>query len=84
MFTLAESYPEFFARLVAYFAAESWQIVKANAVPSSGILAVAALFVLGLWKALELVLWTVRKLWPLLLLLGTASVAVALVQVEGG
>ena len=80
----AESYPTFFARVISFFAAESWQIVRANAIPLGGNSLIALVFLLGIWKAGELVVNLVRKLWPLLILLGTAGAVAVLVGVEAG
>jgi hypothetical protein len=76
---MSSSYPAFFARVFVYVAKESWAIVRDNAVPLSGNLVIAAIFLVGVWKALELAFWVVRKLWPLLLL---AEVAFAVLQIQ--
>jgi lysylphosphatidylglycerol synthetase-like protein (DUF2156 family) len=76
---MSRSYPVFFARVFVYVARESWAIVRDNAVPLSGNLVIAAVFVLGVWKALELAVLFIRKLWPLLIL---AEVALAVLQLE--
>ena len=53
--------------------------MKDNAVPLSGNLVIVIIFVLGVFKALELAVWFIRRLWPLLIL---AEVAFAVLQFE--
>ena len=76
---VSRSYPAFFAKVFAYMVRESWAIVKDNAVPLSGNLVIVIIFVLGVFKALELAVWFIRRLWPLLIL---AEVAFAVLQFE--
>jgi hypothetical protein len=75
----SSSYPVFFARVFVYVVRESWAIVRDNAVPLSGNLVIATIFVVGVWKVLELAVLFIRKLWPLLIL---AEVAFAVLQLE--
>jgi lysylphosphatidylglycerol synthetase-like protein (DUF2156 family) len=75
----SSSYPAFFARVFVYVVKGCWAIVRDNAVPLSGNLVIVAIFLVGIWKALELAFWVVRKLWPLLLL---AEVAFAVLQLQ--
>jgi hypothetical protein len=75
---LSDSYPLFFARVFVYVAKGSWAIVKENAVPFSGNVAIAAIFVLGMFKALQLAVWIVRKLWPVLVAVGVALIVLKL------
>ena len=76
---VSRSYPAFFARVFVYVVRECWAIVKDNAVPITGNLVIAAIFLVGVWKVLELAFWVFRKLWPLLLL---AEVAFAVLQLQ--
>jgi len=73
--TAAQGYPEFFARVVAYVGRDLWAIVRENAVPLSGNLVIIMIFALGVFRALRLVLWIMRKLWPVLLALAGLGVA---------
>jgi hypothetical protein len=78
----SSSYPVFFARVFVYVVRESWAIVKDNAVPLSGNLLIAIIFVLGVFKALELALWIVRKLWPVLVALAGVGVALIVLKLQ--
>jgi hypothetical protein len=75
---LSNSYPLFFARVFVYVARGSWAIIKENAVPFSGNVAIAAIFVLGMFKALQLAVWIVRKAWPVLVAVGVALIVLKL------
>jgi len=48
--TIAQGYPEFFARVVAYVGRELWAIVRENAVPLSGNLVIIMIFALGVFQ----------------------------------
>jgi len=59
-----------------------WAIVRDNAVPLSGNLLIVIIFVLGVFKALELAAWIVRKLWPLLVALAGLGVALIVLKIQ--
>jgi hypothetical protein len=74
----AQGYPEFFARVVAYVARGLWGIVRENAVPLSGNLVIATIFLLGMLEALELPFWVVRRFWPVPIVLSAVGIAAML------
>jgi hypothetical protein len=78
----SRSYPAFFARVFVYVVRELWAIVRDNAVPLSGNLLIAVIFVLGVFKALELAVWIVRKLWPVLVALAGVGVALIVLKIQ--
>jgi hypothetical protein len=79
---MSRSYPVFFARVFVYVVRESWAIVRDNAVPLSGNLLIAIIFILGVFKALELAVWIVRKLWPVLVALAGVGVALIVLKLQ--
>jgi hypothetical protein len=78
----SRSYPAFFARVFVYVLRESWAIVRDNAVPLSGNLLIVIIFLLGVFKALELAAWIVRKLWPVVVALGALGVALIVLKLQ--
>jgi hypothetical protein len=74
----SSSYPVFFARVFVYVVRECWAMVRDNAVPLSGNLLIVIIFMLGVLKALELAVWIVRKLWPVVLAVGVALIVLKL------
>jgi hypothetical protein len=79
---VSRSYPVFFARVFVYVVRECWAIVRDNAVPLSGNLLIVIIFVLGVFKALELAVWFVRRLWPVLVALGGVAVALIVLKLQ--
>jgi len=78
----SSSYPVFFARVFVYVVRECWAIVRDNAVPLSGNLLIVIIFMLGVLKALELAVWIVRKLWPVLVALAGVGVALIVLKIQ--
>lgn len=78
----SRSYQAFFGKVFAYVVRESWAVVREKAVPIGGNPVIAVIFVLGVFKALELAVWIVRKLWPALVALGGLSLALVVLMLQ--
>jgi hypothetical protein len=76
----AQGYPEFFARVVVYVVRACWAIVRENAVPLSGNLVIVIIFGLGVFQAAKLAVSAVRRFWPLLIVLSSLGIAIAISQ----
>jgi lysylphosphatidylglycerol synthetase-like protein (DUF2156 family) len=79
---ISRSYPAFVANVFVYVVRGCWAIVKDNAVPLSGNLLIVIIFVLGVFKALELAVWSVRKLWPVLVALAGLGIALIVLKLQ--
>ena len=76
----AQDDAEFLARVGVYVVRELWAIVRENALPLSGNLVIAIIFVLGVFQAAKLAVSVIRRFWPLLILLSSLGVAIAISQ----
>lgn len=76
----AQDDAEFLARVGVYVVRELWAIARENAVPLSGNLVIVIVFALGVFQAAKLAVSVIRTFWPLLILLSSLGVAIAISQ----